>query len=88
MRPWRFRWTDSAISPARPGAWAAADASRPRPRSLPHSLGIFYQALTQSLGFPNYGDEYKVMGLAPYGEPRAMGEMRWTASCARRWMCS
>lgn len=35
---------------------------------FPHSLGIFYQALTQYLGFPHYGDEYKVMGLAPYGE--------------------
>lgn len=34
---------------------------------FPHSLGIFYQALTQYLGFNNYGDEYKVMGLAPYG---------------------
>ena len=39
---------------------------------FPHSLGIFYQALTQYLGFPHYGDEYKVMGLAPYGEPHAM----------------
>jgi carbamoyltransferase len=36
---------------------------------FPHSLGIFYQALTQYLGFLNYGDEYKVMGLAPYGRP-------------------
>jgi carbamoyltransferase len=43
---------------------------------FPHSLGIFYQAITQYLGFPNYGDEYKVMGLAPYGEPRFMREMR------------
>jgi carbamoyltransferase len=34
---------------------------------FPHSLGIFYQALTQYLGFPHYGDEYKVMGRAPYG---------------------
>jgi carbamoyltransferase len=45
---------------------------------FPHSLGIFYQALTQYLGFPHYGDEYKVMGLAPYGVPsriRAMGEI-------------
>ena len=33
---------------------------------FPHSLGIFYQALTQFIGFQNYGDEYKVMGLAPY----------------------
>jgi carbamoyltransferase len=35
---------------------------------FPHSLGIFYTALTQWLGFPNYGDEGKVMGLAPYGD--------------------
>jgi carbamoyltransferase len=43
---------------------------------FPHSLGIFYQALTQYLGFPNYGDEYKVMGLAPYGKPLYMDAMR------------
>lgn len=43
---------------------------------FPHSLGIFYQALTQYLGFPHYGDEYKVMGLAPYGKPHHMAAMR------------
>ncbi len=43
---------------------------------FPHSLGIFYQAMTQYLGFPHYGDEYKIMGLAPYGEPRYLNEMR------------
>jgi carbamoyltransferase len=43
---------------------------------FPHSLGIFYQALTQYLGFPHYGDEYKVMGLAPYGRPVHMDAMR------------
>jgi carbamoyltransferase len=43
---------------------------------FPHSLGIFYQALTQFIGFPNYGDEYKVMGLAPYGEPKYLDQMR------------
>jgi carbamoyltransferase len=43
---------------------------------FPHSLGIFYQALTQWLGFPNYGDEYKVMGLAPYGTPSLLAQMR------------
>jgi len=43
---------------------------------FPHSLGIFYQALTQYLGFPYYGDEYKVMGLAPYGSPSHMPAMR------------
>jgi carbamoyltransferase len=37
--------------------------------TYPHSLGIFYTAFTQFLGFPYYGDEYKMMGLAPYGEP-------------------
>jgi len=43
---------------------------------FPHSLGIFYQALTQFLGFPNYGDEYKVMGLAPYGQPLFVEQVR------------
>lgn len=36
---------------------------------FPHSMGILYTALTQYLGFPHYGDEYKVMALAAYGEP-------------------
>jgi carbamoyltransferase len=43
---------------------------------FPHSLGIFYQALTQYLGFPHYGDEYKIMGLAPYGKPSVIDVMR------------
>ena len=34
---------------------------------FPHSLGIFYHGMTQFLGFNNYGDEYKIMGLAAYG---------------------
>ena len=42
---------------------------------FPHSLGIFYQALTQYLGFPHYGDEYKIMGLAPYGKPNRLDAM-------------
>lgn len=37
--------------------------------TYPHSLGMFYSTFTQYLGFPHYGDEYKVMGLAPYGRP-------------------
>lgn len=36
--------------------------------SYPHSIGIFYTSFTQYLGFPHYGDEYKVMGLSPYGK--------------------
>jgi carbamoyltransferase len=43
---------------------------------FPHSLGVFYQALTQYLGFPHYGDEYKVMGLAPYGCAAFLDAMR------------
>lgn len=43
---------------------------------FPHSLGAFYTAITQFLGFPNYGDEYKVMGLAPYGNPIYLEQMR------------
>jgi len=42
----------------------------------PHSAGIFYTSLTQYLGFNHYGDEYKVMGLAPYGEPKYMDQLR------------
>ena len=42
----------------------------------PHSTGIVYTATTQFLGFPHYGDEGKVMGLAPYGEPRFIAEFR------------
>ena len=44
--------------------------------NFPHSLGLFYLAITQYLGFQHYGDEYKVMGLAPYGEPSYMDAMR------------
>jgi carbamoyltransferase len=42
----------------------------------PHSAGILYTATTQFLGFPHYGDEGKVMGLAPYGRPRFIAEFR------------
>ncbi len=60
-------------------AWGLGSGSEIRVEDkvyFPHSLGIFYQALTQYLGFPHYGDEYKVMGLAPYGEPKYLAEMR------------
>jgi carbamoyltransferase len=61
------------------GDFASAMLARGRGNSLevldrvlfPHSLGIFYTAVTQWLGFPKYGDEGKVMGLAPYGDPDA-----------------
>lgn len=43
--------------------------------NYPHSLGILYQMITQYLGFKNYGDEYKVMGLQSYGEPSLKKEI-------------
>ncbi len=61
------------------GAWGVGDGADIRIDQriyFPHSLGMFYQALTQYLGFPDYGDEYKVMGLAPYGKPAYMKKIR------------
>lgn len=43
---------------------------------FPVSCGLFYTAFTQFLGFPHYGDEYKVMGLAPYGEAKYTDKVR------------
>jgi len=43
---------------------------------FPHSLGLFYMAITQYLGFEQYGDEYKVMGLAAFGKPEYLEAMR------------
>jgi carbamoyltransferase len=43
---------------------------------FPHSMGLLYTAITQYLGFPRYGDEFKVMGLAPIGEPEYLDALR------------
>ncbi len=59
--------------------WATGQDGRMRIHggiAFPHSLGIFYTALTQYLGFWNFGDEYKVMGLAAHGEPAYLEEFR------------
>jgi carbamoyltransferase len=59
-------------------AWGLAQGGRVRVDGrvhFPHSLGTFYTALTQYLGFPGFGDEYKVMGLAPYGQPTRLLEL-------------
>jgi len=42
----------------------------------PHSLGFLYTAVTQYLGFPKYGDEYKVMGLSGFGKPEYLDTFR------------
>lgn len=43
---------------------------------FPHSLGLFYTAVTQFLGFHKYGEEWKMMGLAPYGKPTHVEQLR------------
>jgi carbamoyltransferase len=43
---------------------------------FPHSLGVLYLAITQYLGFMGFGDEFKVMGLAPYGQPEFVEPLR------------
>jgi len=44
--------------------------------AFPHSLGLYYSAVTQYLGFLKFGDEYKVMGLAAYGQPAYLEPFR------------
>lgn len=59
--------------------WAAGRGSRMQilgEVTFPHSLGMYYTALTQYLGFWKFGDEYKVMGLAAYGRPEFLDEFR------------
>jgi carbamoyltransferase len=61
------------------GMWGKGEKNQIRVEDtvyFPHSLGLFYLAMTQYLGFPNYGDEYKVMGLAAYGKPTELEKMR------------
>jgi carbamoyltransferase len=65
------------------GEWATASIGQGRGNTIrlikelrfPHSIGLFYSAMTQYLGFEVNFDEYKVMGLAPYGEPRYLDRL-------------
>ena len=59
--------------------WGAGTGNRMRidgAVAFPHSLGLFYSAVTQYLGFLKFGDEYKVMGLAAYGQPEQLDAFR------------
>jgi carbamoyltransferase len=59
--------------------WGSGGGSRMKIEgaiAFPHSLGIFYSAVTQYLGFLKFGDEYKVMGLAAYGQPEQFEAFR------------
>jgi len=59
--------------------WGAGFGSRMNVHgaiAFPHSLGLYYSAITQYLGFLKFGDEYKVMGLGAYGEPEFLDKFR------------
>jgi carbamoyltransferase len=59
--------------------WGTGSGSRMKINGVvtfPHSLGLFYSAVTQCLGFLKFGDEYKVMGLAAYGQPNQLEVLR------------
>ncbi len=59
--------------------WGSGSGSRMKidgAIAFPHSLGLFYSAVTQYLGFLKFGDEYKVMGLAAYGEAEQLEAFR------------
>ena len=58
------------------GYGSGINLKRDKRINFPHSLGQFYTSITQFLGFPNYGDEYKVMGLAPYGEAKYVEQLK------------
>jgi carbamoyltransferase len=58
--------------------WGSGEVNRLEVKGrifFPHSLGLYYLGLTQFLGFPKYGDEYKVMGLAGFGERSQLENM-------------
>jgi carbamoyltransferase len=58
------------------GRYAGGELTVLRTQDLPHSLGLLYESVTEHLGFLRSSDEYKVMALASYGEPRFAGELR------------
>jgi len=65
------------------GEWATASIGEGHGNTIrllkelrfPHSIGLFYSAMTQYLGFEVNFDEYKVMGLAPYGQPQYLDRL-------------
>ncbi|CNG28069.1 transferase [Mycobacterium tuberculosis] len=58
------------------GTYAGGVLTPLRAQRLPHSLGLMYEDVTEHLGFLRSSDEYKVMALASYGEPRFLDELR------------
>ncbi|MGB3776892.1 MAG: carbamoyltransferase [Tunicatimonas sp.] len=73
------------------GEWATSTISHGqghriqllRELHFPHSVGLLYSAFTYYLGFRVNGGEYKLMGLAAYGDPAAEQTRRWTGAILR-----
>src|SRR5215207_1744831 len=58
------------------GRYTLGDLEMLASQPLPHSLGLLYEDVTDHLGFLRSSDEYKVMAMASYGEPRFLPELR------------
>jgi carbamoyltransferase len=58
------------------GAYRGGDLTVLAGQRLPHSLGLLYEDLTRHLGFLHSSDEYKVMALASYGQPKFLPLLR------------
>lgn len=58
------------------GAFTGGAYQRLKQIAMPHSLGMLYEDITRHLGFLHSSDEYKVMALASFGEPRFLDEFR------------
>jgi carbamoyltransferase len=58
------------------GRYEDGDLTVHAAQTLPHSLGLLYEDLTEHLGFLRSSDEYKVMAMASYGRPRFLDELR------------
>jgi carbamoyltransferase len=57
------------------GRYAAGELEVLASQALPHSLGLLYEDVTEHLGFLRSSDEYKVMAMASYGQPRFLAEL-------------
>lgn len=64
-------WASSSFAVGREGRIDILDEV-----DFPHSLGLFYSAITAFVGFQPNSDEYKVMGMAAYGRPRHVDALR------------
>ena len=68
------------------GNWLWQPMRIGRDNRVSASLGMYYTAVSQYLGFRKFGDEYKVMGLAAYGEPAYLEEFAASSAPTAAWV--